>query len=366
MRAPCAVTSIGRPGKPLGIMMKKFGIFGVVALIATLLFLVTRMTGVEHMQQEQGDTAQEKIPASYVVSADRRIYKIDLESSQIIATSEPIEGIGRPTSIDIDRQNGRLYIGSDRGRGQREFTPLLVVDVNEDRFSVLERFTIDPLTDSADDSTVSTPQVHAVYGLMLSPDGKELYLGYGGPGHKLTVVLDSFTGAIIREIDLPMFGASVYTFSPDGRKIAEMWPAGSAVIEQDGTEARREWGAGVAVGDLLTGKWISKTALEDGRGLRAPWESTSEPFVYFRDSNRVMEVFDRDTGTVLSRVDLSKLTGLQLEHKATTIGDTGLVALPMTGSAQKGYIVIFDIDSQEIASKIEVGQRPSNIALADS
>ena len=50
----------------------------------------------------------------YVACEDKRVYAVDLASGEVVARSNPIEGMGRPTSIAFVAETSRLYIGSDR------------------------------------------------------------------------------------------------------------------------------------------------------------------------------------------------------------------------------------------------------------
>lgn len=298
---------------------------------------------------------------SYVAAADGKIYVLDLDSGSVIATSDVIEGLGKPTAIDIAPDSSLLYIASERGYRQNDYYPLVAVDLNSN-FRVIKRFRIDPSSGPTLDPTVLNTNVRAVYRVVVSNDGTKLYLVYAAPGYEPTTVVDSDTGLILGQTSAVIDRSTV--FSPDGTQVANIWPSGSRVSDANGEQTIRQWPGGVAVTDLFTGAVESQRELVANRGLQPPWQEISEPFVYLRTPEQVLEVYDRETGQLGVSLNLPEVAGLvPAQSDPVLLEAADAVALSMTDGEQQGFVVVIDLASRNVRSAIRVGPSPTNVVL---
>ncbi|HEU4619720.1 MAG TPA: hypothetical protein VFV10_16905 [Gammaproteobacteria bacterium] len=297
---------------------------------------------------------------AYVACADRKVYALDLETGAVLAVSDPIEGIGRPTSIALDRETSRLYVGSERDRGQNDFYPLVALDTDKP-FEIVGRYTLDPNRGSIDESVLN-PNSYALYQVVFSAATRRLYFGYTAPGHGLSTVFDIGSGQIVGESEVGISEKS--TFSPDGSKIAEIFPSGSRTRNGETTT----WAGGVVVKDIATGEAVSRTALANNRGLQPPWKKLSSPFVYLSRPDDTLQVYERDSGRLLASIDADQATGLlPTGGEPVFVDELNEVVLPMMGagseSDMKGFLVLISPTSGDILKTIEVGPRPTNVVV---
>lgn len=335
--------------------MKKLFLFAVgaaLAVFAVLLGLKVLSGSADALQV----VAPEKI--AYVASADQRIYVVDIAAGKLVSRSDPIDGVGRPTSLEIDQTGSILYIGSERGPNQNDYYPLVAVSAKDD-FAVVRQYTIHP-DRQVIDKAVLNPDVHAVYRVTKSKDGDRLFLLYSAPGSGLTTEFDLESAAIVREIDVPITANSI--FSSDGTLVADIYPSGSRT--DDGVTT--QWPGAVLVREFATGAVISDVKLSDDKGLQSPWADLASPFVYLARRKNSLNVYDRDSGKVLSSLDLSVVTGLLPTGADPKLLDGGpYIVLTMMNSTEgvepRGYVVVVDYMTGEVVFTVEVGPQPTNI-----
>ena len=107
----------------------------------------------------------------YVVGEDRKIYMVNLATGELEWISREFEQIGRPTHIEINREESILYIASERGRWQMSYVPLIAVKLNGSA-EVIYETNIDP------DYVIGSLDVSAVYELTLDAKGEALYAAF--------------------------------------------------------------------------------------------------------------------------------------------------------------------------------------------
>lgn len=304
---------------------------------------------------------------SYVLSSDNKIYVVDLINGKVITSSKPIKGLGKATDIDIDIQRNRLYIGSERGLGQNTYTPLTVVNLTDNKFNIINHFAVEPYFDLNKDPQQLTALQNSVYQVSTSPDGRHLYIvDAASPEKPLTTILNSLTGEIIGRTAIGV--SKDYVFSADGNQVISIFPSGKRTLNKNGRDKTVQWQGTIAVGDLAQGKWISKKQLDNNKGLQPPHQKISEPFIYLRNPQKQVEVYDRDSGKILSTFNLTKLTNLYPMQPyplvlKTKKKETRHIALSMMDSEQQGYIVVIDVKTSTVLFKIKVGKFPSNMVL---
>ncbi|MCJ8272429.1 MAG: hypothetical protein MJK04_23895 [Psychrosphaera sp.] len=303
--------------------------------------------------------AQDKQVIGYTVSADKKITIVDMLKGCVIAISKPIDGLGGLSNIDINTSRQHLYIGSDRGIQGASYTPLVTVDLKDYSFKVLNRFDIEPYFDLKSDPKRTLPKQNAVYQIVASPDGKLLYIADSASQEKpITTAIDSLTGEIVFRTAVVVRPQDL--FSPDQKLIVEMWPSG-----QDPLNSTKIWPAGVAVGNIKEGKWITKTQLTGNKGFQPPWQKLDSPFIYFDLKHRALKIYERDSRKILSVFNLAEKTGLYVTQTYPTLmPNTTGVAFSMVDSEQQGYIVVIDVIKQMVKQKIKVGRMPTNVVIS--
>lgn len=289
---------------------------------------------------------------------------LNLEDGTTLSVSEPIDGIGRPTSLALDPETSRLYIGSERGFNQNDYYPLVAVDPNND-FKLVGQYTLDPTRSGIDQSVLS--DVYAVYRVVPSETAPgRLFLGYAHPdyGGSVAAIFDATSGEIVGKTAVPITGKSVV--SPDGSLVADLYPSGSRASNGETTE----WPGAVVVRNIMSGERVSKVELEDNKGLQPPWEHLPSPFVYLSRPENTLRSYERDSGQIISSIDLSELPELgPTGGEPIYLAESNRVVLPMGGTPAaggdpRGFVVIVDVASHETVKKIEVGPHPTNIVLA--
>jgi DNA-binding beta-propeller fold protein YncE len=301
---------------------------------------------------------------AFVVSDDKKVYIIDLGKGKLIATSKPINGLGNPSAIDFNSKTQMLYIGSQSARGQNTYDPLVVVNLKNHEFNVVQRFLTEPYFDLESDKEKKIPLVNTVFWLLLSPDRKYIHVGDAADSNKpLVTVLDINTGSPIKWINLAI--NRKYLTSPDGNKVVAMWPAGQSKYQDNGQTKTRTWQAGLAIGNIEKGIWGAKQELKEKLSFQPPWGKLASPFIYFRPQSNTLEVYNRDNGALLSTFNINKLTGLwPTQTHPAIIANSNCVIFSMSDGKGHGYVVVLDIMKQTVVHKIEVGPDPTNVVLA--
>ena len=328
---------------------------------------------------------------AYVVCADKRIYELDLTSGKLLRVSAPIAAMGSGSEKNIAYADGIVYVGTPRGQ-ELDFHPLLAIDVKGD-FEVIgvHRFGV-----PFDQSYLGSGRSGDVYNLTLSPSGKQLFVfksgAYEGP---------AFTSAWPAEKGLArvvITGAETavmpwYEFSPDGNSVADMWPAGQRIVEDEsGNTTRRVWNGAVSTRDISGGPW-EKKELVANRGLHPPWGRIAGPLVHMMpgQGGNQIDLYDRDSGERLVEIDVNETTGLWGGPLVEMLKGTDLLALAAgdpndridhseayirvidgisvtydrVDHSMQGYVMVLNVVTQKIVTKIKVGPFPSsNIALA--
>jgi len=309
---------------------------------------------------------------AYVVCGDQdfhnqKIYKVDLIAGGRLGVSEPIDWMGNPTQLAIDRKRSRLYIGSFRGKA-RDYYPVTVVSVEDDEFEVVEQFTTNLEDVLPRDSSRLNKKPHEVYQIAVSPDGNELYVMHGGMSEgMLGAVWDAGTGNLLRELERPVQQADIW--SPDGQYVARVMPSRERKREQDGRITVERIPARVDVLDVLTGRRVSLAYPENGKMLHPPWGHAEGPLVRVRGSGSAL-AYDRDSGEVVSDFNVDQLTGLSMFAGVTwyappVLDDHRTIVLSMYDShASRVFVVAIDALKQTEVSRTQVGARCTNAVVA--
>ena len=303
----------------------------------------------------------------YVACEDKRVYAVDLASGEVVARSNPIEGMGRPTSVVFVSETFRLYIGSQWNYPQEGYYPLVAVDVS-DGFDVVGRYTLDPEQDAIDPSTPK--YADPVFRVVASETANHLYLMYASLdyGGGVAAIFDMAAERIVGKTGTTVMPNIV--FSPDGSQKAEIWASSSRTIDGVTTE----FPGGVAVRDIMTGEYISRVDLDGNRGLQPPWERLSSPHLDPVGRTETFRLYDRDSGSVVSTMDLNELTGMNRTQGEPVLieGSTHMIApMHMVPSGEDspglwtapGFLVVFDYASGEVVKTIEVGPNPTTVAF---
>jgi len=219
------------------------------------------------------------------------------------------------------------------------------------------------------------------YRVIVSPDGRELYVSYGGLYKDTGAIMqawDADTGEILRGLRWPIPG--VPEWSPDGDYVAHIWPSHDRKVYEDGEAVTKARKGGVSVINMRT----NERRLEDNKGLHPPWGRIEEPLVHLFDrvymEDGEVGVYDRDTGEALSELEIRQLTGLTLAGSpAIAVLEGGrLIAVSAVEqlppivyhwpnsvvSQERGYVVLVDVMERREVSRTQVGARCSNAVVA--
>lgn len=305
--------------------------------------------------------ATASLRSNYVITVgvDRRVYIIDLNKSKVIKKSDVFPEMGRPTSIDFDKRNGRLYIGSGRGYRQRIYYPLVVLKIRGNSIKLIEKF---------ERLEKGKEGVYEIYTLKLSPDGKELFLGYGGYEGG-TAVFNSFSREIVEKLNFYIGENSI--FSPDGKKVCNILSPLSIIV--DGKELVAEWRQKgcVITYDIEENKEIEKIEAKDlfasGRGLNPPWEKIDTPLIRveimgFGSDPGHLTAYDRLTGKEIYKIDLRDTSGRPLplnDYVLLLPDDKNKALIPLAG----GYLGIIDLKEKKLAARINIGSVSTNVVF---
>jgi hypothetical protein len=333
-------------------MSRKLCLVYLIALFAVI--VVAFADNISFASEEKGKLF------AYVACEDRRIYVIDMDKNDLIFKTDEVREMGRPTAIDIDQIRGQLYVASERGYWQENYFPIISLNINSCPIKIIKEF---PLI--IDKPTGKFEGVSAVYEIVVSPDGNNLYILYAHPKYYgVSAIVDRNTGNLIGSIDFIIRKSSI--FSPDGKEVAEIWPGGSKAVEKNGKQILREWSGGVAVFNIKQNKLISqKEIIKDKVKLTPPWYEIPYP-LYVVNNHRNLRSINRNTGKTISEVDLEKITeGLNTSIKSPLIFDRGKkTVIPMSDKTGQGYTVLIDLEKMEMIRKIDVGKSPTNIVLS--
>lgn len=294
----------------------------------------------------------------YVIDANHRITVLDINNGKVLRISPVIAELGGISSIDLDRLNQRLFIASDRGIRGKPFVPLVVVDLQGNEFNTLQKSQIEQNVDS---SRGSKEFQNAVYSVDIPPNSNAVFVGdAANPQLPLITILDHTTLEVIGRANIPVRRHT--SFSADGTLSDEIWPAHKKQLA-DGSETILP--GGVAVFNIFKGKVISKKSLINNQGLQPPWAKLNSPFIYLNMQNRHLVSYHRDTGKVLSDIDLQALTGcIPNQTYATTLANPNQVAISMSCPQKIGTVVVIDAINKSLIHKIEVGPNPTNIVVS--
>lgn len=318
------------------------------------------------------DDRTPKEPVAYIVCGDAdfqdyRVYQIDLVNGGVLAASEPIDWMGNPQHLAMDAKRSRLYIGSFRGKA-RDYYPMTVVQVQGIEFEVLNRFSTNPEDTLPRDSKRRNSKPYEVYQVVLSPEGNELYVMHGGMSEgMLRTVWDAETGEVLRELEMYVRPTDVW--SPDGRYVAGIWPNRPEIAGSGGETVTEKSRAGFDVRDVHTGKRVSLTWLEDGKGLHPPWNRIEGPLIQLHGTGRIL-AHDRDTGDVVADFNVEQLTGLNnfggvLWFNPPVLDDHQTMVLTMFDSdVEHTYVVAIDVLRQTEVSRTEFGANCTNPVTA--
>src|SRR4030042_1247049 len=199
-------------------MSRKLCLVYLIALFAVI--VVAFADNISFASEEKGKLF------AYVACEDRRIYVIDMDKNDLIFKTDEVREMGRPTAIDIDQIRGQLYVASERGYWQENYFPIISLNINSCPIKIIKEF---PLI--IDKPTGKFEGVSAVYAIVVSTDGNNLYILYAHPKYYgVSAIVDRNTGNLIGSIDFIIRKSSI--FSPDGKEVAEIWPSGSKAVEK--------------------------------------------------------------------------------------------------------------------------------------
>ena len=232
----------------------------------------------------------------------------------------------------------------------------------------MNRFTTNPEDILPRDSTRRNSKPYEVYQIAVSPDGNELYVLHGGRSEgMLAAVWDADTGEVLRELEMYVDPTDIW--SPDGRYVAGIWPNRERTREKNGEITTEETPAGVDVRDVRTGKRVSLTNLDGGKGLHPPWGRVEGPLIHVHGKGRVL-AHDRDTGEVISDFNVEQITGLNTWggvswDEPPVLDDHQTIVLSMFGFGfERTYVVVIDVLQQEEVTRTEVGMKCTNPVVA--
>jgi len=331
-------------------------------------------------------------PVAYVLCGndsliESRAYRVDLLAGELAGVSGPIEWLGQPFHLAYDRVRSRLYIASMHNRWLRGMWPVTALRARGGEFEVVNRFSTNReenlLARARAGEKPPNKLISEAYRVIVSPDGSDLYVSYSGLSDTGAImqVWDAETGKILR--GLPSVISRAATWSPDGNHVGAIWPSHDREVNKDGDLVNKSSRGGVRVISTRTGEKSPLQHLEDNKGLHPPWGRIDEPLIYLFYWNALLgalRVYDRDTGEVLSELEIHGLTGLDMAGKPEVAVLEGgrLIAVsavertmpnespsPNSGVRQeRGYVVLIDVMERREVSRTQVGARCSNAVVA--
>ncbi len=334
-------------------------------------------------------------PVAYVLCGDDlldeiRAYRVDLLAGELTDVSEPLEWVGAPNHLAYDPVRSRLYFASMNKKWSPPMWPVTSLRVGGGEFEVAGRFPTNRENNLLEKARAGEAPpnwrmgMREAYKVIVSPDGRELYVSYGGlykDTGAIMQVWDADTGEVLR--GLPTVIESHYEWSVDGAHVAEIWPGGDRESVLDGKVIVKKRKGGVSVRSALTGEKLSLRRLEDNKGMHPPWGRIEEPLIYLFPRNTDLgevRVFDRDTGRMISRFKVRELTGLHMagSPEIAVLKGGKLIAVSVVErlppivyhwpnsvvTQEQGYVVLIDVMQQREVSRIQVGARCTNAVVA--
>ena len=338
-----------------------------------------------------GEEAPTK-PMAYVVCGGNqsisksRAYRVDLLTGELKGVSEPIDWLGQPWHLAYDPVHSRLYIASMHKMWSNMW-PVTALWAHGGEFKVVNRFSTirenNVLVQASAEEAPPTRSKEA-YSVLVSPDGNELYVSYGGLLKRtgmLEEVWNANTGEVLRGLS-----ASIdrkYEWSPDGNHVAVIWPSYEYEVNRDGKVTTKTWPGGVVIISTRTGDQSTLRRFEENKDLHPPWGRIDEPYIHFFPDNTSLgdlRIFDRDSGEMISRLQISQLTGLKVggNPEVAALDGGRLIAVSTVKSTrveppsryymgsvvEQGYVLLIDVMDQREITRTRVGERCTNVVVA--
>ena len=334
-------------------------------------------------------------PVAYVVCSgdyrsESRAYRVDLLAGELTDVSEPLEWVGAPHHLDYDPVRSRLYFASMNKKWSPPMWPVTSLRAGGGEFEVAGRFPTSRENNLLEKARAGEAPpswrmgMPEAYSVIVSPDGRELYVSYGGLSDTgmLAEVWDADTGEILR--GLPSVISSEDPWSPDGNHVAVIWPSYDGEASKRGNIADAAFRGGVEVISTQTGEKSPARHLENNKGMHPPWGRIEGPLIYLfpwnMDSGE-LRVYDRDTGEVLSELEIRQLTGLRLgggRPEVAALEGGRLIAVSVVdrvmpdeaplsnngGETEQGYVVLIDVMERREVTRTRVGERCTNAVVA--
>ncbi|MCY4166014.1 MAG: hypothetical protein OXF03_07705 [Gammaproteobacteria bacterium] len=335
-------------------------------------------------------------PMAYVLCGDDlldeiRAYRVDLLAGELTNVSEPVEWLGQPHHLAYDPVRSRLYVASMNKKWSPPMWPVTSLRVGGGEFEVAGRFPTNRdgnllekarAGEAPPGRKMMAEAMREAYKVIVSPDGRELYVSYGGLSDTgmLVEVWDADTGETLRT--LPHAIESRDEWSPNGDYVAEIWPGGDREIDQDGNVIVKKRKGGVSVSSTQTEERLAPKYLEENKGMHPPWGRIEEPLIYLFPRNMSLgeiRVFDRDIGSMISQFKVRELTGLDLGKPSIAVLEGGrqiaVSAVKRTeapesypprslGFKREGYVVLIDVMDRREVTRTRVGARCTNAVVA--
>ena len=195
-------------------------------------------------------------PVAYVVCSgdyrsESRAYRVDLLAGELTDVSEPLEWVGAPHHLDYDPVRSRLYFASMNKKWSPPMWPVTSLRAGGGEFEVAGRFPTSRENNLLEKARAGEAPpswrmgMPEAYSVIVSPDGRELYVSYGGLSDTgmLAEVWDADTGEILR--GLPSVISSEDPWSPDGNHVAVIWPSYDGKPASAATSPTQPLGAGL-------------------------------------------------------------------------------------------------------------------------
>ena len=280
----------------------------------------------------------------YVACEDKRIYTIDVNQGQVVAVSDALPELGNPTGLDISRDGQTLYISSERGHWQRDYYPIVIVDVSTMRVKRKFHLKMGPPNDE-------WLGISAVYGLRVSPDGKTIFALYGHPKYEGVVVVDAERGTILRHLPELYFGQNQQNF----------------IFSDDRQFAIRIHSKGIETYNLETGEKQASIPAPDlfasRGGLNPPWIRINAPLCVIHSERRInVKAGENPVRYILRTID--RMTGkvlLELDAETPVFYSDSNQAILSSGISS---VVRVDLQTGRFDSPIVVGKDPTNVVSA--
>ena len=337
-------------------------------------------------------------PVAYVVCggdyrSESRAYRVDLLAGELTDVSEPLEWVGAPHHLAYDAVRSRLYFASMNKKWSPPMWPVTSLRAGSGEFEVAGRFPTSRENNLLEKARAGeappsrkmmAEPMREAYRVVVSPDGRELYVSYGRlykDTGAIMQVWDADTGEILR--GLPSVISRAATWSPDGSHVAAIWPSRGREVNKEGEVVAEASKGGVQVISTRTGEKSPLRHLENNKGMHPPWGRIEEPLVYLFYWNALLgavRAYDRDTGEVLSELEMHQLTGLHMAGTPSIAVLKGgkLIAVSVVdrvmpdetpssnngGETEQGYVVLIDVMERREVTRARVGERCTNAVVA--